>query len=218
MSLLKLSSRVGLGLTAALVLTIVLPFQSAAGGHPAAASAQVIDRTLRCSIPVWAGVRDITVFTQAGVRESPSKWKSLAGATISTRGSQVSLFQAAAGAPVPTEFKGLAVFDTTLLIGQACRAATARVPFSARGLDGGAADPFGDTYKCSVPRTVLVHVRATFRAPAFLRRDPRSGARFTRTPVRTSSVAIRTPSGRPVALISVLESGKARLLTSGNCR
>jgi hypothetical protein len=183
----------------------------------ASASARIIDRTLRCSIPVWAGVREITVFSQTGVRESPSRWKSLAAATINTRGSQISLFQAAAGAPVPTEFKGLAIFDTTLLIGQACRATTARVPLSARGLDGGAADPFGDTYKCSVPRTVLIHVRATFRAPAFLRRDPRSGARFTRTPVRTASLAIRTQSGRPVVFATVLESGKARLFTSASC-
>jgi hypothetical protein len=183
----------------------------------ASASARIIDRTLRCSVPVWAGVREITVFSQTGVRESPSRWKSLAAATINTRGSQISLFQAAAGAPVPTEFKGLAIFDTTLLIGQACRATTARVPLSARGLDGGAADPFGDTYKCSVPRTVLIHVRATFRAPAFLRRDPRSGARFTRTPVRTASLAIRTQSGRPVVFATVLESGKARLFTSASC-
>jgi hypothetical protein len=183
----------------------------------ATASARVIDRTLRCSIPLWAGVREITVFAQAGVRESPSKWKSLAAATINTRGSQISLFQAAAGAPVPTEFKGLAVFDTTLLIGEACRATTARVPLSARGLDGGAADAFGDVYKCSVPRTVLVHVRAVFRSSAFLRRDPRSGARFTRTPVRTASLAIRTRSGRPVVFATVLESGNARLFTSASC-
>jgi hypothetical protein len=184
----------------------------------AAASARVIDRTLRCSIPVWAGVREITVFSQAGVRESPSKWKSLAAATINTRGSQVSLFQTAAGVPVPTEWKGLAIFDTTLSIGKACRATSASVPLSARGLDGGAVDPFGDTYKCSVAKTMLVHVRAVFRSSAFLRLDPRSGARFTRTPVRTASLAVRTQSGRPVAFVTVLESGKARLFTSGSCR
>jgi hypothetical protein len=182
-----------------------------------ASSARVIDQTLRCSIPRWAGNREITVWAQSGVRESPSRWKSLAAATINTRGSQISLFQAAAGFPVPTEFKGLAVFDTTLLIGQACRATTARVPLLARGLDGGFADPFGDAYKCPVSRTVLVHMRAVFRSSAFLRRDPRSGARITRTPVRTASVAVRTQSGRPVVFATVLESGKSRLFTSGAC-
>jgi hypothetical protein len=202
-------------LGAALIAASLVGTESGAA-EPSAPSARIIDRTLRCSIPVWAGVREITVFAQTGVRESPSKWKSLAAATINTRGSQISLFQAAAGAPVPTEFKGLAV--TTLLIGQACRATTARVPLSARGLDGGAADQFGDTYKCSVPKTVLLHVRAVFRSSAFLRRDPRSGARITRTPLRTSSIAIRTPSGKPVVFITALEFGKARLFTSGNCR
>lgn len=213
-----MSRLAGKALALASALAVGVLSMSVATATHASASARVIDQTLRCSIPVWAGVREITVFAQAGVRESPSKWKSLAAATINTRGSQISLFQAAAGAPVPTEFKGLAVFDTTLLIGQACRATTARVPLSARGLDGGAADPFGDTYKCSVPRTVLVHVRASFRAPAFLRRDPRSGARFTRTPVRTASLAMRTQSGRPVAFLSVLESGKAQLFLGGSCR
>jgi hypothetical protein len=203
-------------LASALVSAGVVGAQSGAA-EPRAASARVIDQTLRCSIPLWAGVREITVFAQTGVRESPSKWKSLAAATINTRGSQISLFQAAAGAPVPTEFKGLAIFATTLLIGQACRATTARVPLSPRGLAGGAAGPFGDTYKCSVPRTVLVHLRAVFRSSAFLRRDPRSGARFTRTPVRTASLAIRTQSGRPVIFATVLESGKSRLFTADAC-
>jgi hypothetical protein len=203
-------------LGAALFLAGVVAAQLGAA-TPGTSSARVIDQTLRCSIPRWAGNREITVFAQSGVRESPSKWKSLAAATINTRGSQISLFQAAAGFPVPTEFKGLAVFDTTLLIGEACRPATARVPLSARGLDGGAADPFGDVYKCSVSRTVLVHVRAVFRSSAFLRRDPRSGGRFTRTPVKTASLAIRTQSGRPVVFATVLESGKARLFTAGAC-
>jgi hypothetical protein len=205
-----------LALALALIVAGFVGTQSGAT-KPSASSARVIDQTLRCSIPRWAGNREITVFAQSGVRESPSKWKSLAAATINTRGSQISLFQAAAGAPVPTEFQGLAVFDTTLLIGEACRPATARVPLSARGLDGGAADPFGDVYKCSVSRTVLVHVRAVFRSSAFLRRDPRSGARITRTPVRTASLAVRTQSGRPVVFATVLESGKARLFTSGAC-
>jgi hypothetical protein len=204
-------------LGAALIATSLVGTESGAA-EPSASSARIIDQTLRCSVPLWAGVREMTVFAQAGVRESPSRWKSLAAATIQTRGSQIMLFQAAAGAPLPTEFKGLAVFDTTLLIGKACRPATVRVPLSARGLDGGAADPFGDVYKCSVSRTVLVHLRAVFRSSAFLRRDPRSGARIARTPARTASLAVRTQSGKPVVFATVLESGKSRLFTSGNCR
>jgi hypothetical protein len=206
-----------LALASALLIASLVGAPSGAA-EPSVSAARIIDQTLRCSIPLWAGVRELTVFAQAGVRESPSRWKSLAAATIQTRGSQIMLFQAAAGAPVPTEFKGLAVFDTTLLIGKACRPATARVPLSARGLDGGAADPFGDVYKCSVSRTVLVHVRAVFRSSAFLRRDPRSGARIARTPVRTASLAVRTQSGRPVVFATLLESGKSRLFTSGHCR
>jgi hypothetical protein len=205
-----------LALASALFVAGVVGTQSRAA-EPSASSARVIDETLRCSIPRWAGNREITVWAQSGVRESPSRWKSLAAASINTRGSQISLVQAAAGAPVPTEHKGLTIFDTTLLIGEACRATTARVPLSARGLDGGGADPFGDAVKCPVSRTVLVHVRAVFRSSAFLRRDPRSGARITRTPVRTAFLAIRTQSGRPVVFATVLESGKSRLFTAGAC-
>jgi hypothetical protein len=212
-------ARLVAGVLALALTLIVAGFVGTHSGatKPSASSARVIDQTLRCSIPRWAGNREITVWAQSGVRESPSRWKSLAAVMISTRGSQISLLQAAAGAPVPTEHKGLTIFDTTLLIGELCRPATARVPLSARGLDGGAADPFGDAYKCSVSRTVLAHVRAAFRSSAFLRRDPRSGARITRTPVRTASVAIRTQSGRPVLFATMLESGKARLFTAGAC-
>jgi hypothetical protein len=203
-------------LGSAILVAGVVGTQSRAA-EPNASSARVIDQTLRCSVPLWAGVREMTVFAQAGVRESSSKWKSLAATTIQTRGSQVMLFQAAAGAPVPTEHKGLAVFDTTLLIGKACQPATARAPLSARGLGGGAVGPFGDVYKCPVSRTVLVRVRAVFRSSAFLRPDARSGARITRTPVRSASLAIRTQSGRPVVFATVLESGKSRLFTAGGC-
>jgi hypothetical protein len=94
-----------------------------------------------------------------------------------------------------------------------------RVPFTARGLRGGSPGPFGQLFDCETPSRVLVRIRAVFRVPTTLETIRPFGYPMLAAhgEVGEALPAIRTPTGKPLALATVSESGKARLLTASSC-
>jgi hypothetical protein len=209
-----------------LVFGVMLVVEAAAVTHPivpadrAQRAARLIDRTLHCSVPLHAGVRQIRAAATTGTRdqENRSRWKHLANVTVAAGGgvyNSVGLVGGAAGAPEPTDvlFPGA---GQGVYIERACRLVSARVPLTTRGLpQGGIASPLRDSYECVAPRTVLVRVRARFSVPTRLRL--RGGTLQSGAPVREVVVAVRTTTGKPLVYASASESGKARLFTAGNC-
>jgi hypothetical protein len=83
-------------------------------------------------------------------------------------------------------------------------------------LTGGAASAFGDEFECWTGREVLTRIRASLRRPATLERN-RFGQLATSVPVRKATIAVLTPTGKRLALLTVSESGKARLFVAPTC-
>jgi hypothetical protein len=202
------------GFGAALLVAIALPFQPMAGGHPAAAPARVFDRTFVCSTAIVAGIRKIDLYAGPGVREGSRNWRTLAYAGASTGvfgAPDGQLGGISAGGPRPANY------DWTVHIYRGrCTPTVASVPLSARGLTGGAVR-FREDYECFPPSRILVRYRAVFRSPTALRLYRPRNALFAREPVKEAFLAVRAPSGRPLALAVAHESGKARLFTAPSC-
>ena len=186
----------------------------------APAASRVIDRTVVCSI-MPGNPREIDVQASSGTRPfgDRSKWKSLPSASFgdprSTSPTSSHVYAAIrAGWPPPREV-GLPLRTDTLSYSITCRPSRARVPLSAGGLSGGAAGAFGDDYDCVVPRKILVRIRGLYRSATTLKRSRDS--LVARGAVREGYLAVRTPSGKQIALATVFESGKARLFVGDTC-
>jgi len=184
---------------------------------------RVIDRTYVCTTGVQAGVRKVELHAQPGLRDpdQPGRWKDLAGVTVSTPSREVT----AAGLYLLGMWAGRGGLargspdagseGEVWISPKRCRAARAQVPLSTRGLSGGPAGPFSDDYECFPPRTLIVRLRGSFRAPTRLRRN-RDGLLVATSPTRVE-FAMRTTAGRPFAYGSVSDIGKTRLFFVGNC-
>jgi hypothetical protein len=179
--------------------------------EPAASQrARVIDQTLRCTVALDAGIRQIRISGQSGVRDQadPSKWFAIAGLHLTVDNGQLAAIQAGA----PRAEQRVPQLDTTFLVGRdACRPVAARIPLSPKGLGGGPLNRFVEYYHCAMPRRIVMRVRGEFRQPVALRSD--TGARFTEAPMRKGFVAIRSERGRPLLYADVVESGRARLFS-----
>ncbi len=187
-------------------------------------AAFVLDRTYSCSIPLHGGVYQVESRAHPGVRSGGS-WTKLAYAGVRTgphSGATGSLLAwVTGGTPTKTttvdqEFWTFEVgtFGTVGIRGDRCNPTSASVPLAATSLRGGAAAPLGDELECEVPRRVLVRLRAVLPSRATLRgRDFES----IHVPVREAKLAMRTPSGKPLAFATVSQTGKATLFTAKGC-
>jgi hypothetical protein len=98
-----------------------------------------------------------------------------------------------------------------------CLRTAIRVSFSGRGLKGGQTDPFGDSYRCDIPARVVIRVRAVFKRPTVLARDPRSpSVDVARGQLAQGYLAVTAQRGRePIVFASVDDaSGNARLFVA----
>jgi hypothetical protein len=185
------------------------------------APTRIIDRTLVCSV-ADGNPREIQVQALSGTRlfGDRSKWKLRPHGAFhdpraaSPAGSQTSAW-VTAGWP-PHEEIGRPPSAVSLAYSRRCRPSGSRVPLSRAGLSGGAASPNGDEYDCIVPGRILVRIKAIFRAPASLSRY-RFGQLAARGAVQEGYLAIRSQSGKQIALATVHESGKARLFVGSTC-
>lgn len=206
-----------IALSLAAVVLVAGRVSSHADAAPSAT--KLVDRTLVCRTGKHGGARVLYVRAQTAFGEGKQlDW--LAQATVATAGQPLpskpnyrpTLAGLTAGWPVaPPLTSGGAGFSAAL-----CKVTRSRVQLAARGLVGGAAGQFGDEYQCVVPQSVLVRVRASFRAPVdlALQRDYYSAnARIVR-----GQLAVATLSGKPLVYAEVAETGgTARLHTSKGC-
>jgi hypothetical protein len=182
---------------------------------------RIIDRTFTCSVARHAGARVLNVAAVSGFRDpdSPGEWKWQPWAGVNDHDG--SLAGVAAGDPNQNTRQ-----QRARMLGidpGSCRPATARVALSTRGLLGGPASQLqgSDAYECPVGPSILVRVRAVFRAPTTLSVQRYFGRRILAVPtsavVREARVAVRSAAGKPLVYAEVFESGRARLFFVGNC-
>jgi hypothetical protein len=197
---------------ATLAAASLIPAGSAVTG--VAAPSKLIDRTLRCTIYLRAGIRQIELAAQPGIRDgaNPSEW------TRSPSASAVSY-----GLP-NTPYGGLAALGAEAVSHNRtrCVSVRTRVALRATGLSGGEPSTFGDEWDCTAPRRVLVRLRAVFKEPVRLRLDWTDSTRrhremIARGSLQTGAFVIRTEVGRPIAYAAVSASGTVRLFTGDNC-
>jgi hypothetical protein len=195
----------------ALVLTIV-PAERA---EPASgARTRVLDRTLRCTVPLSAGIRIVYAIGQSGVRDQadPSRWFAVASVALTLDDATFAGVQAGA----PRAERGLPQIEATFWLNtQSCRPAASSVSLAPRGLRGGPLNRIGETYKCTMPRSIVLRVRAEFRSPVNIRAS--DGVQSSEAPLRKGSLAIRTEQGKRLLYADVLESGRARLFVAPSC-
>jgi hypothetical protein len=190
-----------------------------AGARPAAAS-PVVDRTLNCTTGVQAGVREVFVDAQSGGRSStkPGAWEWLPSVQVATPGlatgsQQWVLAVISAGGPLETSPTGGGI---SVGAGR-CKPSRAKVPLAATGLEQQTMRGYSQHWVCFVPRRVLVHVHGTFSTPTRLRGNPFGYLSTIGATARSSQVAVRAESGRPLLFAKVDESGAARLSAAPSC-
>jgi hypothetical protein len=191
----------------------------------------VVDRTVTCVPGLVGGVRKVNPFARAGSGRRGSTWNSpaFAAAATSISGSAATavddhLAWVTAGAPSPdaTVVGTLAGFTfpmrswgTVAVNRRYCRTSPQRVPFSRKGLSGGAVGPFDDRWDCDPGRRVVVRVRAVVRSKTKL--SSFRGFLRTTEPVRSAKLVVAMPSGKTLAYAEILESGKSRLFVAPSC-
>lgn len=209
--------RVGL-LSGVLVAGAAFASSAATGGVAAPGAVRVVDRTLTCTTGVQGGARVIFVRGQSAFGQGKNlEW--LAQTTVAAVGQPVpskpnyrpTLAGMTAGwPPTPPVTSGGIGFH-----GRLCKATPSKVAFARKGLVGGVASRLGDDYTCVVPKSMLVRIRATFRAPTELELDRTYTSANGR--VVRGQIAVTTLAGKPLVYGEVAESGTARLFTPGSC-
>jgi hypothetical protein len=211
--------RVAASLAAVVVLTCALAAAPGTGGIGQAS--RTIDRTISCSVVLFAGVKQVQVNGTSGTRslEDRSKWRSLA--SVGAGDKSGTFMYVAAGNPLAPDSSGFVFPPHRLSIRvNGCRNAPS-IPFSRRGLAGGRAGRLGDEWDCAGGNRVTVRVRAIFRSPTRLRpvTYPNEQGRYLRAAgtVTQAFLAVRAANGKPLAYGDVAENGRARLLTAKDC-
>jgi hypothetical protein len=205
-----LSLVLGAALVFALFGAVVFGTQSSEAGQ--AQRSRVIDRTLLCSVPIHAGIRQVRIIGNAGVRDQAdaSMWFRLSHASLNTGNSGLVGIQA--GAPMPSPSISTQPTWTLWIYTNLCKPLSRRVRLSPGRLGGGPASQLLERYECPAARSIIVRIRGEFRVPTTLR-----NGRWTQAAVRAGSLVAMTPSGRPLIYAEAFESGKARIFTAANC-
>jgi len=191
-----------------------------------AAKSRIVDRTVLCVLQ-GESPRELDVEARSGTRDfsDPSKWRTLpAGGFIApgrARPARASIY--AGWPPVwdpehPDAGTPRSAAES-LRYSSRCTPSRMHVPLSSAGLSGGNASQFGDEYDCLAPRAILVRIRGIFHERTSLRRDR---SRFVddlvaRGGVKQGSLAIRTSRGKPIAFITVRESGRSQIFVGPSC-
>jgi hypothetical protein len=209
------------------------PVHTPSASRRAALPRAVIDHTYVCATAPLGGIYEIEARARAGTRQAgaPSTWFQLPLASVTTGGVRSSaaaldnmLTWVSAGRPsdtttvIPNPFADFSypirAWGTLAVNRRLCRPTSARVPFTRKGLTGGAASQLGEELDCVSPRRVLVRVRAIASSSTL-----KQYRQFVRTtePVQEARLAVQVPSGKPVIYAELFQSGKARLFTARGC-
>ena len=191
-----------------------------AGVPTATAATSVVDRTLSCSTGVHGGAHVVYIGSQTGLRTG-NVFRTLAQAFVTTSGSSIAtsndyqpqLVAMTAGYPPKPPLKSGGVgYD-----GKRCVPTNAKVPFATRGLVGGVANQIGEQSACFPAGRVLIHVRVAFTSPPAVRVDRKSRFHQALGRIEVGQIAVRSPAGRPIAYLDVVDRGTARAFTAGGC-
>lgn len=204
-------------LALAAAVLVALAAGSARDAVASTTATRIVDRTLLCRVGYSGGARLVILSARSAARQG-DKLEWLAHASVSTPGNPVSrqnseptLAGVSAGWPPPPPFtSGGLGYDNTR-----CGPTRVKVPLVPKGLAGGVANAFGEDLRCIVGKSVLVHVRATFRDPVV--EEPNKAGDFVSALGRMTSgqIAVRTPAGKPLVYADVADGGRARLFSRG---
>jgi hypothetical protein len=209
-------------LTSALGLMLLFAASVSHGASEGSAQqpSRTIDRTLVCTVPVHAGIRELKISANTGVRDQSegSKWFQIPRVGLGT-GEAISggIAAVAAGSRATVVDTAPTVLTGVIYHRDLCRPSRARVQLSSRGLGGGPASQLGDRYECVAPKQLLVRVRGEFSDPTSLR--PRSGSSIVVASgtLKRGYLTAQTLSGRRLVYGSVSDSGKVSLFFVGTC-
>jgi hypothetical protein len=212
-----MTRRVVLVATGVLVLVTAWLLQPA-GAEPS--SSRVIERTLSCSTGLQAGVCEVFVDAQSGLRSSTKAkaWKWLPNVQLATPGEatgsqQWVLAVISAGGPLETSPTGGGL---SVGVGR-CKESRTKVPLAADGLERQTMRGYSQHWVCFVPRRVVIRVHGTFRSPTRLRGNPFGYLSTLGATARSAEVAVATEARRPLLFATVDESGAARLSAAPAC-
>ena len=187
---------------------VLLSALALAGAILAPASARedasrVIDRTFSCEVGYLGGVYQAEVQSYWSV--PPQVERRTASATIV--------------ANLANGFLG-GISSSSMYVNRLyCKATSAQVRLTTKGLHGGPFSQFGVEYQCFTSRRVLVRVRGDFVKPTTLRTASPSGFPQLQAlgATKRTELAVATIAGKPIAYASIVPK-KARLFTSPDCQ
>lgn len=195
-----------------------LPLPPAAAPTVAAAS-RIADRTFVCTPGVNA-IPVMTVDAASGFRAG-ERLERMGQLSIYTRGDPrprrtqdylPTMVGLTAGWPPPRRISSGGVgVDLEL-----CKSTRASIPFTKRGLKGGAAGRYGDEYDCLPPAKVLIRFRVVFHSPATLKPDANRTWLGAIARIDKGQLAVVTPKGKPLVYGEVFDSGKTSVFTEPN--
>lgn len=184
-----------------------------ASGGGAGSTTSVIDLTFMCQMPA-EGFPDSTRFMAVAALRDRRHGSPIISAS---NGPSLEL-----RAMVVTGASGRLTTGAVVVNQERCTETSFRVPLSVDGLQR-ARSGARNTYRCAIPATVLMRVRAAFKRPTGFARDQRFAPSLilAKGPIATGALAIATVRGRrPLAFGSVNDArGDARLfIASSRCR
>ena len=181
--------RLGAGFALAVVLALaaVLP-GTGVGAQTRTAASRIIDGTVVCPM-TGVGFPDTLRFMDASAQPfDPASEASPMTTVFNGTGDTVTRVSVSTGPG--TSPAGELTLPTR------CATTKLRVALSTKGLKRGAAEPRA-WYRCDVPARVLIRVRAVFKSPTALSRDPRApDAYVARGDISTGDLAAVTLRGR----------------------
>jgi hypothetical protein len=200
-----------------LVLRAFVPAKSAAPCYLPTASEQwtsgvasgssglgtrVIDRTLLCSTALQGGIRLVTIGAANANATGPG---------------QPPLLSVSSGFAQPPGFVYASTASLTLYPDR-CKQTRVPVRLQAGKLRAATPGLSARYFDCETPPRVFLRIRAVFREPATLEsnRDPGYQTLSAQGDVSEAAVAVRTPSGKPLAFAAI-SGPKARLFTARSC-
>jgi hypothetical protein len=167
----------------------------------------VVDRTVSCEAGLSGSLPKFAVWSFSAVRTGPQKH----GPSADVRSEVVPAWRLAY------------ISESELMLSPACKITKATVPLTAKGLSGGESSIFGEPWPCLSSARLLIRVRGTFAAPAALRPGsiPSGFAPvrmlIARGDVSSAQLAVRTPSGKPLAFASFGRKGKTHVYMARRC-
>jgi hypothetical protein len=194
-------------LIAMALLAVILAGGTLLSGPPARAgstASRIVDRTFACETGYLGGVYQATVQSYWSV--PPQVTRRTPSATVVTN--------------LTDGFLGGISSSSIYVTRVHCKATSAELPLTTKGLRGGSFSPLGTEYKCYTPRRVLLRIRAEFVRPTPLRAASRFGFPQLQALGATTraELAVATLAGKPLAYASVAGAKKTRLLTSSDCQ